>query len=975
MRVNPLHIAVLMFSLIVLRCGGARDASVPTAANAPLPGAKVRQASRQWADSVLAGMTIEEKLGQMVMVTAPPVFLNDSSGEMTRLESLIKDWGVGGVALVRGTVNDAALATRRLQALAKVPLLIASDLEHGTAMRFTRGTDFPDAMAFGASWDPELAYEAGRITAREARAIGVNMNFAPVADVNTNPENPVINTRSYGGDAALVSRMVAAFVRGTNDAGVLATVKHFPGHGSTSEDSHLVLPIVSGDGRSIDSIDLAPFRAAIASGCEAVMVGHLAVPLMDSTGVPATLSRRLVTGLLRDRMDFDGLIITDAMGMAGVRVVPPERAAVLAVEAGADVLLLTNDEYLVLGALRDAVRDGELGVARIDSSVRRILLAKERFALPHRNDDPNVSVASPSHWNFARHVARRAVTLIRNEGELLPLQPSSRKILSLILTDSEESRSEVNRPSSFAFEELTGAYFTQLLRQEHLTVSTARLSLASEPEAMERALAMIRRSDITIISLFLGIHASTGTPGIPAHFGSFVRTVNTLETPIVLVSFGSPYAVAGWRAPRAIVCAYSDGEPEQEAVASCLTGDAPIHGRLPVALSSRFPLGFGIALEGSHHSVGDSLVRLEQHREFSSVDSLMDRAVEDSVFPGAQLLVMKNNGVVFDKCFGRFTYDSRSPAVDDSTIYDLASLTKVVATTTAVMRLCDKGLIDLDAPVGRYIQQFTEGEKRRITIRQLLLHRSGFPPFRRLWTLASTRTAALDSAFVTPLEEPPGDSTIYSDINMMALGAVVEHVARVPLDVYARDAVFRPLGMTETCFNPPPVLQWHAAPTEFDSLWRKRQIIGTVHDENASLLGGVSGHAGLFSTASDLARFALMMLNCGRAYGHEIYSYSTYDVFLRTPYPPGERWLGWDKVSPEGSSAGSLFSDASYGHTGFTGTSLWIDPVNHVAVILLTNRVSPSRANQKILRFRPVLHDAVVHALQGVQLQAPSGTR
>ncbi len=960
-------LCLLVIAVVLTSCGSG-PANIPAKdAQTANPHQTRVSTAGDWTDSVLVSMSLEEKIGQMVMVSAPTVFLNDSSFEARRLELLVQEYGVGGVMMTHGTVLGASAMANHLQSLARVPLLVASDLERGLAMRFARGTDLPVAMAFGAAGNPELAYEAGRITAREARAVGVNMNFAPVADVNTNPDNPVINTRSYGSDPMLVSTMVAAFVRGTNDGGVLSTVKHFPGHGSTGEDSHLVLPIVTRDWRTLDSIDLAPFRAAIASGCDAVMVGHLAVPILDPSDRPASLSQAIVTGVLREAMHFDGMIITDAMSMGGARVVAPDRAAVMAVEAGADIVLLTADEFVVLRALRDAVRDGELRMARIDSSVRRILHAKDRIGLLRRHPTSaggaGVVVAEPSHWALARSVARRAVTLLKNEDSLLPLQPTRRKVVSVMITGTDDSRSEVNRPGSLAFDEPTGAYFAQVLRHRHLDLSSVRISPSSSTDELEKSLAQLRGADVGVISLFPGVHTSSRGTIAPERFAAFVRKANALRTPLVLVSLGDPYAITGWPAAKAIVCAYGDDEPEVEAVASCLTGDEPIRGRLPVSLSPQYPVGFGIPLDDRGFEVGDTLRRIAPPPTFASVDSLMTQAVRDSVFPGAQLLVLQGNTVAYARCFGRFTYDPRAPLVDDSTMYDLASLTKVVATTTAVMRLSDRGVIDLDAPVARYLQQFETPERRAITVRQLLLHRSGFPAFRRLWMLAKSPTAARDSVFATPLVAPPGDTTIYSDFNMITLGAIVEHVARVPLDVYVRDAIVHPLGMMQTCFTPAPALQRHAAPTELDTLWRKRLVAGTVHDENAWLLGGVSGHAGLFSTASDLARFALMMMNRGRAYGHEIFSSTTYNRFVGDAAGGGDRWLGWDKRSLEGSSSGTLLSDQSFGHTGFTGTSLWIDPVRHLAVILLTNRIYPSRDNLKILHFRPILHDAVFRAL------------
>lgn len=948
-------------ALLGFSCGVERHAQVPVKERA--------QGKMSWADSVLSSMTLEEKVGQMTMITAPAVFLSDSSEEMRRLTSLVRDWHVGGVAILHGTVYGAGMMANHLQKLAPVPLLISADLEHGLAMRYARGTDLPDAMAFGATRDSSLAYQAGRITGREARAAGVRMNLAPVADLNTNPSNPVINTRSYGSDPHLVSLLTGAYAHGLEKEGVLATVKHFPGHGSTSEDSHLELPVIRFNRARLDTMEFVPFRSAIESGIGAVMVGHIAVPAIDPTGLPATLSRTLTTGELRDTMKFKGLIITDAMGMAGARVVPPDRAAVMAVKAGADILLLTTDEYTALEAVRDAVRSGEIPMARIDSSVLRILRAKENLHLPrHRFVSPDAAsgqIGVPSHWDFARTVASRALTLIKNQGGVVPLRVrEGRRILSLILTDSEDSRTEIDRPDAFGTDEPTGSYLTGLFRRRHLNVETIRLPPTSSAEEQDRALEALRRADLAVVSAFVGVHTSSGHIGMPSHYSAFVNKLNQLRTPVILVSFGDPYVVTDFPKASAILCAYSDAEVMADAVAGALTGDQPISGRLPVRISSDYPEGFGISLGEEPDAGSDTLTAVPPSPVFRGVDSLMEHAVEDSVFPGAQLIVLRNHNIVLQKCFGRYTYDPSSPAVDDSTLYDLASLTKVIATTSAVMKLYDKGLINLDAPASRYLPQFQNEEKRGITIRQLLLHRAGFPPFRRLWTLASTPTAALDSAFATPLVARPGDTTIYSDISMMTMGSIVQHLAGRPLDEYVREEFFEPLGMRLTCFNPSPALQLHCAPTEYDSTWRRRLVVGTVHDENASLLGGVSGHAGLFSTAPDLARFALMMMNQGRAYGHEFYSRETFEEFLGARSNSGERWLGWDKRSPEGSSSGSFFSDSSFGHTGFTGTSIWIDPQQQLAVILLTNRVYPTRENLRIIAFRPVLHDAVVRALK-----------
>jgi CubicO group peptidase (beta-lactamase class C family) len=364
-----------------------------------------------------------------------------------------------------------------------------------------------------------------------------------------------------------------------------------------------------------------------------------------------------------------------------------------------------------------------------------------------------------------------------------------------------------------------------------------------------------------------------------------------------------------------------------------------------------------------HSDAGHMVDEVASRENLPVVDSLVERAIADSAFPGAQLVVVRDSIIVENRAYGRYTYDPTAQPVDQNTLFDLASLTKVFATTAAVMKLYDEGKLSLDDPVVRYLPQFRGEGKQNVTIRHLLLHQSGLPPFRRLSDIAATEEAALDSVFTTPLVVAPGDSTIYSDLGMITLGKVVERITGMSLARYVREEFYAPLGMTHTMFNPPPELRPSAAPTEYDSLWRKRLVQGTVHDENAATLGGIAGHAGLFSTASDLSIFMRMLMNGGTYQGKRYLHETTIDEFLRKKHPGQERWLGWDMKAESGSSAGTLFPGSSFGHTGFTGTSVWADPDRHLTVIFLTNRVYPTRANTKLFKVRPLLHDAIVRAM------------
>lgn len=921
-------------------------------------------------DSLLASMTVDEKVGQMLMVKMPGNYISTQGDEFERLRELMADVRPGGIILLQGDVYETAILLNKLQRLSRVALLVGADLENGLAMRLRKATWFPSAMALGATRNTADAYAIGRATAEEARAVGIHQNYAPVVDVNTNPHNPIINTRAYGDNLGLVDSMAGAFVRGLQDGGVIATLKHFPGHGSAGEDSHLDLPVIRFDRKRLDTLELAAFRSGINNGAMSVMVGHMAVPALDPTPqLPASLSRKIVSGTLRNELNFHGLIVTDAMDMAAVRGISPGRAAVMAVQAGVDMLLMTTGEASAAHALREAVHKGDISIARVDSSVKRILAAKERLGLlKSRLIDPDQiadHVGTYAHWSLSRQVARDAVTIVKNDGRVLPLRSFSRKrVLSLLISDTEDSRNEINRQSNPLSNEQYGTYFTHLLHRRRIRLETLRLTPVSNRMDFDEALKRIRKSDLVLVSLFVKVRTASGQIGLPEEYRTFIRQLRAIRKPIVAIDFGNPYLIGEFPLAQAVVCAYGDAEVNTEAVVEALFGESRVSGKLPVAIPGAFPFGAGLTLNQAGPDRVEAIQGGYSPQRFLAVDSLIARAIADSAFPGAQLVVVRDSVLVVGQTYGRYTYESDAPPVRPNTLYDLASLTKVFATTPAVMKLYDEGKLSLDDPVVKYLPSFGTAGKEHITIRQLLLHRGGLPPFRKLWELAGTAEAALDSVFSTRLVAQPGDTTIYSDLGMITLGKVVERITGMTLDQFVREEYYTPLGMMHTTFNLPADLRSDAAPTEYDSLWRKKLVRGSVHDENAELLGGVSGHAGLFSTASDLSIFVRMLLNGGVYDGRRYLRTSTIDEFIRKKAPGQERWLGWDMKSETGSSAGTLFPATSFGHTGFTGTSVWADPNSRVAVIFLTNHVYPTRVNYRLFKVRPLLHDAVMRAME-----------
>ena len=923
-----------------------------------------------WVDTVLASMTLEEKIGQMVMVGMYGQYYSYQSDEYARLVRLINEKHIGGFILWQGDVYESAVRINMLQSLSRLPLLISGDFERGVPMRVRRGTPFPDAMAIGATRNAHYAYEVGLAIAHEARAIGVHQNYAPVADINTNPLNPVINTRSFGSDPDLVHDMVSAFVRGTKDGGVLATVKHFPGHGDTGTDSHLELPNISSSRERLDSVELAPFRSAIQAGAQSMMIAHLAVPALDpSRSLPSSLSPAIITGVLQREMGFQGLVVTDAMDMRGVtRDFSAGKSSVMAIKAGVDIVLMPPDEEAAFGALIAAVRSGEITEERLNRSVRKILKTKQDLGLDTLRTVSLGAIAAHvgtrDHWRLSRDVARHSITLLKNDRSLLPLMiPLGKRVVSVVLSDTPDGRVDINRSSNPWTNELPGAYFHQLLQRRNGQLDTYRLTPTSNVLDIDAAMGRIKRADLLILPVHVKVRTSSGTVDMPSGLQPFLNKVRQAGVPTLVLLFGNPYLAASLNWADAIVCAYGDNEPLVEATVEALFAESGICGKLPVAIDGEFSLGSGVTCPKDRLRSDDPSVAGFDSDRLLALDGIVERAIRDSAFPAAQLAVLRDGILVYDKAFGTYTYDPSSRPIDNSSIFDLASVSKVIGTTSAVMKLYDEGRLGLDDLVGQYLPQFTQGLKSAITIRHLITHRSGFPPFRRFFLMCSTAEEALDSVYATELVAAPGDTTIYSDIGMITMGKIIEKITGMSLSEFVNKEFFDPLGMKSTMYNPPSTLFDRVAPTEIDTLWRKALVRGQVHDENAALLGGVAGHAGLFSTASDLAIYMQMLLNKGVYGGIRFLKESTVEEFTRKHVEGQDRFLGWDMKSPTGSSAGTLFSPSSFGHTGFTGTCIWTDPERKISVVFLTNRVHPTRANLKVSRVRPAVHDAVIRAL------------
>lgn len=909
-----------------------------------------------WVEETLSKMTLEEKAGQMVFPNVYGTYLSEDSPEYQRLKFLVEEKKVGGLIFFLSELYEQAILTNKMQRLAKIPLLIAADYEHGVSMRIDGATAFPNTMAIGAADDEKLTYELGKITAQEARAIGVHQNYAPVADVNNNPLNPIINVRSYGENPELVAKHSNAFLKGLQENGMIATSKHFPGHGNTSIDSHLDLPVITASIGELNKIELYPFKENIKAGVMSIMVGHLAVPSIEGdSGVPASLSKKIVTDLLKNQMGFNGLIVTDALNMHGItNYYSTSKATIEAIKAGNDCILFPDDPIEAIDAIIKAVKKGEIEESRLDYSVRKILMAKKWLGLNKNRfvdiDKISAVVGKKEHLKVALDISRKSITLLKNEKSLLPLSQNPKiKYAYISIIDSRN--------------ENDGEYFRRLISEKIPQVQSKKILLNSNEEDYLDAIEKCKESDIVILSIYLTVRSYQGTIWLTKKQSELVKSILNLKKPIVMISHGNPYLLSEFPEVDAYLNTYGDTKFSEQAVDEALFGEIDIQGKSPISIpNTEIKIRSGLKIQKSALVDETFFTQRISENKFFKIDSMINKAIQDSTFPGGVLLIAKDGKIIYHNAYGHLTYDIEANNTKKNTIYDLASLTKVLATTTAAMILVAQNKLELTKPIQSYFPEFKGENKDKVLVQNLLLHNSGLPAWKKFYTFCKNEEEVIQDILNTKLEYEPGSKTVYSDLGMILMGKIIEKISGKKLDEFCKDEIFNPIGMRDTYFNPPEELKDRIAPTEFDNYWRMKQMQGKVHDETAYLLNGVAGHAGLFSTAYDISILLQMILQKGFYQGRRFIDSQVVELFTKRFSESSSRALGWDTKSDQ-NSAGKLLSNNSIGHTGFTGTSCWIDKDRNLIIIFLSNRVYPTRENTKIINFRPLLHDAVVQIL------------
>jgi beta-N-acetylhexosaminidase len=891
-------------------------------------------------DSLYDSMTPAQRIGQLLMPRVNAAYVSDAHPTRQYWRSLIDSFHVGGIAVYRGDVYEQFETAAFFQEQSSLPLLVGADFENGTGSIYNHGTHFITAMGIGATHAPQNAYTVGQITAREARALGVNMIFAPVADVNTNSNNLIINYRAFGDRPDFVGPFVSAFIRGVQSESVIAVAKHFPGHGDVDRDSHIDF-VVQRKGQAVWAQTEKPtFDDAINAGVDAFMTAHIAFPSLSGSDRPATLTPGILQNILRKDMAFTGLILTDAMDMGGiVNGFWSGEAALLALKAGADIVLLPQDVRATSRYLQQCLQNGQLDSVVVATAVKRILQKKQKMNLwGYQMQRRNITARVYTAANLAQAdaISAKGITYLSRTGKANRPDPSKRTAVVVI----SNGNSGVNALSVFTTSMRKVYRNSRFFAIDNRTVASGEWlqTIASFPQV--------------VIAARIPIQAFSGTASFHPEQQASLESLLALRPQSTLVVFGNPYLLKTLPNANNAWLTYTYSKLMQRLVVDALSGQRPVSGRLPVDINEQFAFGDGLQLP----------IPATAHFNVDGVDSLLTKAIADSVFPGCQVNIGNASGVLQNSAFGFETY-ARNRRVGLSDKYDLASMTKVVATTLLYMKMYEERLFQMDFTLGQFYPD-CPADKKDISLLQLLTHTSGFEPWVPFYQNPQMHGNIIASILTTPLQSVPRTKHKYSDLNFILLHDIAEKLTGRLFADAVNAKIFRPLGLEgQIVFNPSD--QNACIATERDDTFNRGIVRGVVQDRNAWMMGGISGHAGLFANAEALGKIARLMLNRGRLGKVNLFEKETVELFAERVFTE-KHWthaLGWDTPSYRGSSVGDVFSRRSIGHWGYAGTSIWIDMEHNYYVVLLTNRTWPDRENKTIRKFRPLFHDHVAKTI------------
>lgn len=943
--------------------------------------------SEHWADSLLHKLSTEQKIGQLFMLEAYSNWTDDGN---KKFKSLIERYQPGGVIFFQGTKEKQLQLIDDWRKVVTVPLLIGMDAEWGTSMRLQNEMWFPKAMQLGAVKDNHLIEQIGLCIGEQCGEAGVHINFAPVLDINSNPQNPVINYRSFGEDKERVADKTYAFFKGLQQAGIVAVGKHFPGHGNTSSDSHYQLPVLTSSKDELYKNELYPFQQAARFGIGGLMTGHLSVPSIDETGTPASLSPMLVDAIINKEWHFKGLIVSDALNMkavnSGIR-----NHYLKAFLAGNDILLFPANIKEATEQIHDGLNSGTISMSDLNARVLKIL--QQKYVLQLHKSMENGTFNETKAQAVVDRVVGQSLTVLRNENNTLPIRDLTKK--SVVISFDNNNKDQFREMLS-----MYGDFQWMNLKDKEGNLTTDIVGIGAY--------------DRIILPIYGSVSSMKNNYGLNKLIKELVAFLPA-EKEIIGVLFANPYALRNTEDSfldkfDGFVVAYDNRDLIHEKAAQLIVGGISGRGELPVSLSDKYPVGFGLKTDKSRVGFTSFLNEGFSPLMIEQIDSVVNDAISDEATPGCQVLVAKNGNVVLNKCYGFHTYDHSVPVVWHH-LYDIASVTKAICTTPIIMDLVEHNQLDLNQQLADFPGVASDAFKQNIKIKELLLHQSGLQPFipyylyvldeaklkeglffnretpifsiplgaglfankkvsfKKDWVSRKPEAGfpykvtnnmylfgPLKDSIFTWIDTSRVDSSKlyrYSDLNFHYLKAVSESLTGESIDAYAESHFYKQLGMNSTLFNPLDKFdKSEIVPTEMDLLFRKGLVHGQVHDQSAAMQNGVGGHAGLFSNSVDLVKFSQMLLNGGTYGGHTYFNWKTVDFFTHSGNSENRRALGFDKPEADSTKISPVCPSASmlsYGHSGFTGTMVWIDPAYELIYIFLSNRIHPNAYNRKLI--------------------------
>jgi beta-glucosidase-like glycosyl hydrolase/CubicO group peptidase (beta-lactamase class C family) len=949
-------------------------------------------AARHWADSVFNSLNDDQRIAQL-MVLRESSFSKDGPVYYDSLiTEAIQKYNIGGICLFQGSPVKQANFLNYFQSIAKTPLMVCIDAEWGLGMRFDSVTPLNHQMMLGAVNDPAIVYQYGKLVGNQLKRIGIHVNYAPVVDINNNPDNPVINDRSFGEDKYKVADFGIQYMKGMQDVGVLACAKHFPGHGDVSVDSHFDLPVINKSLAELDSLELYPFKKMFKAGVGSVMIAHLYIPAIDSTANTATsISKNNVTGLLRDQLHYDGLTFTDALNMKGVsKYFPGGKIAAQSLIAGNDMLCLPEDVGTSIEKIKEAIEAKKLSWNDVYEKCKKVLAYKYMYGVANVqpiNTDNLTNDLNAGIDKMKELVAQNAITVLNNaDKQFFPLISKNKNAKEIayvgIGTNSDNA-------------------FSKRMKEDY----NADVFYFDYKQDASRILSTVELIKKRYKSVIIGVHNYNRYPanqfGISNYALDLIKQIQQNNKTIIF-DFGNPYALKNFCDAANLVACYEDDSITQNVAADILKGKIKSKGTLPVTVCANYKFGSGIVPKRIMPVATPESQGLNSLQMMNDIDSIANLGITEKAYPGCVVLVARHGKIVFEKAYGTYNYDTPDP-VPLNSIYDMASVTKICATTLAVMKLYDQGKLKLNKTLGTYLPWVRKSDKKKLNIEKILLHEAGLVPdvvFYRKTVDPVTkqplpqyfqsdsssqfsvrvaqnlylRTDYADTMNQSILDSKliPGNKYIYSDNDFIFMGDVVKAISGLRLDKYVDKNFYQPMELHSIGFNPRNKFDTNlVAPTELDQYFRYQHLHADVHDEGSAMFGGVAGHAGLFSNAENIAALLQMFLDGGSFNGKQYLKPETLKLFTAYNSEISRRGIGFDKpqkdnytTTDEHPYPSRYASPLTFGHTGYTGTCIWVDPKYDLVYVFLSNRVNPGRSNNLYkYNIRGAIEDAVYKAM------------